>query len=194
MNNEIVRDRFKKYKNLEVNYGNNKSKIEAVNADINNNTNFDVLLLASDDMVPQLKGYDNIIREKMQAHYPDTDGVLWFNDGYQAHKLNTLCILGKKYYLRFGYIYHPAYKSLWCDNEFMEVANILGKQQYFDQIIIKHMHPDAIDGISYDELYQRNLKLDSVDKKAFLRRKKNKFDLEPKPSLFKRIFSFLSHS
>ena len=27
------------------------------------------------------------------AHYPDTDGVLWFNDGYKGNKLNTLCIL-----------------------------------------------------------------------------------------------------
>jgi hypothetical protein len=78
----------------------------------------------------------------MTEHYPDTDGVLWFNDGYQGNRLNTLCILGKKYYDRFNYIYHPDYISVWCDNEFMDVANLLGKQIYFDDIIIRHEHPD----------------------------------------------------
>ena len=58
-------------------------------------------------MVPLVNGYDTVIKEKMTLHYADTDGVLWFNDGHQEKKLNTLCILGKKYYDRFGYIYHP---------------------------------------------------------------------------------------
>ena len=75
-----------------------------------------IVLLASDDMIPMEKGFDNIIIDKMKNYYPDTDGVLWFNDGYQGDKLNTLCILGKKYYDRFGYIYNPEYISVLSDN------------------------------------------------------------------------------
>jgi hypothetical protein len=116
-------------------------KIGAVNRDMEFAPSYDILLLASDDMIPIKKGYDGIIRQKMTELYPDTDGVLWFNDGYQEDRLNTLCILGKKYYDRFGYIYHPSYKSVWCDNEFTDVANKLGRQTYFSDILIKHEHP-----------------------------------------------------
>jgi hypothetical protein len=89
-------------------------------------------------MIPEFSGYDSALRDNMEHYFPDTDGVLWFNDGFQKHNLNTLCILGRKYYQRFGYIYHPAYKSLWCDNEFTVVASLLKKQLYFDKVIIRH--------------------------------------------------------
>ena len=142
-------------KNVKVVLGESSSKIDACNRDMNVSGDYDIVLLASDDMVPVVKGYDRIICEKMKELYPDTDGVLWFNDGYRGRTLNTLCILGRKYYERFGYIYHPDYKSFYCDNEFMEVANSLGKQTYFDEVIIRHEHPDNT-GIIADELYMKN--------------------------------------
>ena len=143
MNLEEVVNRISSYKNTKVVVGNSLSKIDAVNRDLNEFENkWDILLLASDDMIPQVKGYDIIIKDNMLFNYPDTDGVLWFNDGFQKNKLNTLCILGKKYYKRFNYIYHPNYRSCFSDNEFMDVGNLLKKQSYIDQIIIKHEHPD----------------------------------------------------
>ena len=111
MNNPQVIGKLNSYKNLSYKFGNNKSKIQAVNADMPE-SGWDIVLLASDDMIPQIQGYDEIIRESMTNIYPDTDGVLWFFDGYRRD-LNTLSIMGKKYYDRFGYIYHPAYFSLW---------------------------------------------------------------------------------
>lgn len=183
MNNPAVKSRFAKYQNLQVYYGTNKSKIEAVNADLQSIAHFDIVLLASDDMVSQVKGFDTVIRNKMREHFPNTDGILWFNDGYQGRNLNTLSILGFQYYKRFNYLYHPSYKSLWCDNEFMQVGKMLGKQVYIDEVIIRHMHPDANSDISYDALYEKNLKLESVDKDNFLKRRKNGFDL----SLWTRI-------
>lgn len=177
MNNEAVIEKLKSYHNLQICFSKNKSKIEAVNANFDLAPPFDIVLLASDDMVPQVKGYDTIIRTKMQLHFPDTDGIVWFNDGHQGPILNTLSILGKKYFDRFGYLYHPAYKSLWCDNEFTMIGNLLGKQKYFDQIIIKHIHPDIFSNVVIDELYERNLKLDAADKAVFEKRKSNAFDL-----------------
>lgn len=130
------------------------TKIRACNAHLGPKV-FDILVLLSDDMRPVVKGWDDIVRERMLNHFPDTDGVLWFNDGFRGHELNTLCILGRKYYRRFGYIYHPAYKSMWADNEFMEVAAGLKKQKYFRQVIIEHRHPGA-GKAKYDDLYRRN--------------------------------------
>ena len=89
------------HKNIIVKLGNSKGKIDAVNRDIPHNSLWDILLLASDDMIPVVKHYDEIIRDSMQQFFPDKDGVLFFNDGYVGSRLNTLCILGNKYYNRF---------------------------------------------------------------------------------------------
>jgi hypothetical protein len=137
---------------------------------------WDIFLLASDDMIPKVKGYDNIIRNKMKEFYPDTDGILWFNDGHQENRLNTLCILGKKYYDRFGYIYYPEYKSVWCDNEFMMVGDLLEKQTYFDEVIIEHEHPDWGYG-KRDTIHRTNSENESHDRNLFTTRKNNNFYL-----------------
>ena len=176
MNPSDVEDIFNTFKNIKVVYGTSNSKIHAVNRDIELINDWDIVLLASDDMTPKVKGYDNIIRNKMKEFYSDTDGILWFNDGHMGNKLNTLCILGKKYYDRFGYIYHPEYKSVWSDNEFMLVGNLLGKQTYFEQVIIEHEHPDWGYG-SRDEIHQNNSKNENQDKLLFTKRKDNNFYL-----------------
>lgn len=154
--------------------GESMGKIGAVNRDMEYAGDYDILLLASDDMIPEYHGYDELIRQKMTEHFPDTDGVLWFNDGFQKHNLNTLCILGKKYYERFGYIYHPSYKSLWCDNEFTIVAHQLQKQIYFDTVIIRHWHPIITKSFS-DTLYQENDKYFNEDRETFLKRQLTNF-------------------
>jgi len=176
MNSSDVEDIFNTFKNIKVVYGTSDSKIHAVNRDIELVNDWDIVLLASDDMTPKVKGYDNIIRNKMKELYSDTDGILWFNDGHMGNTLNTLCILGKKYYDRFGYIYHPEYKSVWSDNEFMLVGNILGKQTYFEQVIIEHEHPDWGYG-GRDEIHQNNSKNENQDKLLFTKRKDNNFYL-----------------
>jgi len=172
---DLIKDLENVHPQTQVIIGVSGSKIKAVNRDMDKAPPYDIILLASDDMIPQVIGYDDIIRENMKKYYPDTDGVLWFNDGLQGNRLNTLCILGKKYYERFGYIYHPAYKSLYCDNEFMIVANKLGKQTYFDQIIIRHEHP--ITGmIPIDILYAINDSYDKEDCNTFNQRMRMQFN------------------
>jgi len=174
MTEAYVKEVVEQYNNVRMCYGDSKTKIEAVNADLND-VEFDILLLASDDMIPKVKGYDTIIKNKMKEHYPDTDGVLWFNDGHKGNELNTLCILGKKYYDRFGYIYHPDYVSVWCDNEFMDVAKLLGKQTYFDEVIIEHQHPDWGYG-QQDVIHSINQRYEAQDKQLYTTRKLNNFN------------------
>jgi len=174
MNNSTVKDRFKKYNNLEVEYGNSKTKIEAINAGVMQR-DFQIVLLASDDMIPVVKGYDAIIIESMCISFPDFDGVVWFNDGVQQDRLNTLCILGRAYYNRFNYIYNPEYKSLWCDMEFTQVGNKLGKQKYFNQVIIKHDH-HSVTNQGFDETYSQNELYESEDKLTFIRRQNTQFN------------------
>jgi hypothetical protein len=162
--------------NIIVKRGQSDGKISAINRDIPDPETFDILLLASDDMIPNMYGYDDVIRDSMQQFFPDTDGVLFFNDGYVGYRLNTLVICGSKYYQRFGYIYYPEYKSLYCDNEFMDTANRLGKQVYLNKVIIKHEHP-ANSHVLMDELYKKNEGSYGVDGCLYESRYKPDYDV-----------------
>jgi len=175
MNNTEVLSRLKKYDNLTVCIGENKSKVEAINSDLNNKE-FDILLLASDDMIPEVNSYDVIIKKIFQTRFPDLDGVLWLNDGFQGHNLNTLVIVGRKYYDRFNYIYHPDYKSLYCDTEFTLVSKALNKTIYVDTCLIRHQQYSIIN-CKPDNLYVRNDELQHVDLATFNRRRGKNFDL-----------------
>jgi hypothetical protein len=85
-----------------------------------------------------------------------------------------LCILGKKYYERFNYIYYPEYKSVWSDNEFMLVGNLLKKQKYFPMVIIKHEHPDWGYG-KHDVIHNKNHSDLSFDMNLFKDRQSKNF-------------------
>jgi hypothetical protein len=170
MNNDHIKEEIKRYSNVNIQYLHNKSKIEAVNNGLPLD-GYDIILLASDDMIPVAFGYDNIIRKTMIKYFPDTDGVLWFNDGIQGMNFNTLCILGKKYYDRFGYIYHPSYKSYYCDNEFTYISKKLERVIYCNDVIIRHVHhcmnPELI-----DDLYKFNDQYAEQDKLNWEKRQK----------------------
>lgn len=177
LNTTEVVQKLMRYPHLNVRIGESNGKIDACNRDIDTFAfDWDIVVLVSDDMRPKMKGYDMMIRKGFKKHFPDFDGVLWHNDGHQGDRLNTLCILGKKYYDRFGYIYHPDYTSLYCDNEFTEVSKILDKVHYSPSCIIEHQHWAWGYG-KMDELYQENEKHIHKDKEVFERRKKENFDL-----------------
>ena len=164
---EFIQKTKSMHPNIQVCVGKSENKIHAVNRDMDKAPPFDILLLASDDMVPEVQAYDDTIRNTMALHFPDTDGVLWFNDGIKGPELNTLCVLGKKYYNRFGYIYYPGYKSFFCDNEFMDTARSLKRQIYFDVILIRHLH--VIRDMSLDDdTYRRNSKQITYDEDKIL--------------------------
>ena len=167
------------YVNTTVVVGESTDKIHALNRDLDSyDKKWDIVLLAADDTVPCTLGYDKKIIDAMKDHYPDTDGVLFFNDGFWGRRLNTQCILGKRYYDRFGYIYHPGYKYVWCDNDFMQLADMLGKQTYFDQVIIRHEHPTLIGTGKTDIVHLKNEEYDQIDKKFFEQRRSRLFDID----------------
>ena len=141
MNNQDTVDQIKAiYSNSIINFDDNLCKIEAINNNLDDKT-FDVLVNAADDMWPTASGWDEEIRKGFEEHFPNYDGCLHYDDGFQRDNISTLCIIGKPYYDRFGYIYHPDYKSLWCDNEFTDVARSLSRIVYLSKIIIRHAHP-----------------------------------------------------
>lgn len=189
--------------NLDANIsiGNSVSKIDAYNRDIPEITehfDWDVIMVGSDDMWPNTPGFDQIILDDMTEHFPDGDGCLWYNTEdseselarrYRGRKIpfgsrdwqnkwiSMLPIMGRKYYERFGYIYHPSYKSFWCDNEFTKVAVNSGKIKPIDRTIIRHQHPSWDGGMAADSLYTSNNANWQKDMTNFKRREAQNFPI-----------------
>ena len=172
MNNEEMRKFLQSAPNdcsLRFYFANHENKIEAINADMEY-FDFDILFLISDDMIPQIQDFDIIIAEKMKEYFPDLDGALHFNDDCCGKdKCITLSIMGKKLYDYFGYIYHPDYKSFFCDNEFTDEVRRLEKVHYDPMIIVKHDWKGW--GIDRDKTYKRNTFLGKGDEKTYEKRK-----------------------
>ena len=157
----------------------NKTKIQACNANMCEiDWQWDIVVLVSDDMIPQIKGYDDVIRNYMRSRFPDTNGLLWFNDGCQGDKLNTLCIYGRDFYTRYGYIYEPSYKSLFCDTELTDRCRTDLKDRclYIPYCIIRHEHPGTGFAQNNDALYMTNQKYWTEDMMNYINRKTYAYD------------------
>lgn len=160
-------------------FGANTSKIQACNANMSEiDYAWDIVVLVSDDMIPQISGWDDVIRNHMLARFPDTNGILWCNDGCQADKLNTLCIYGRKMYEEFGHIYHPEYKSLFCDTELTDRcrSDLKDRCLYIPQCIIRHEHPGTGFSQNNDALYAQNQRYWSQDMMTYIHRKVYAYD------------------
>jgi hypothetical protein len=151
--------------------GTSTSKINAINRDMSVITDWDILVNMSDDMLFICEGFDSIIRNS----FDNLDQCLHFPDG-NTTTLITMSILGRKFFDRFGYIYHPDYISLFSDNEQTEVAMTLGCYKYVNQLIFLHLHP-AYRKAESDKQYIQTESYWSVDQATFARRKSNNFDL-----------------
>lgn len=146
-------------------------KIDAVNRDLTGRS-FDILIVASDDMVPQLSGYDDVVARDMLRQFPDFDGALHYNDGFRGAELCTLPILGRRLHEQWGYVYNPAYKSLWCDNEYTDLAKAQKRHWYSPLVLAKHEHPVYVLKKPGDELNRKNDSFWSEDRATYLARRR----------------------
>ena len=160
-------------KGVEAAYGTSKSKIEAINRDIPID-GWDILINVSDDQLFTVKGFDLDI---LIAMGNNTDQFLHFPDGFVNERLCTMTIIGKKYYDRFGYVYHPDYSSLWCDNEAQEEAIRLGCYKYVDKHIFIHNHPAWIGG-KVDAQLEHTQKFYRQDERTYRKRKSLNFPIK----------------
>lgn len=172
------------YKNVIFVFGTSTGKIDAVNRDMDiaagPDIGWEILVLASDDMAVQCEGWDNIIRKDMMEYFgpPAKGGVLWYDDGFKT-AINCMPIMGRTQYDVNGYIYHPAYESLFCDNEFTEVWSLLKLQIKIDRCLFLHEHYARHKKYHHtlDALMKRNESKYAADQKIYERRKAANFDL-----------------
>lgn len=161
--------RLSDYQEVSVAWDLSSSKIDAINRHLTED--WGILLNHSDDMWFTVHGADRIIKDHMPE---DLDCVLHFMD-VNAPNLMTYSIIGRNYYLRDGYVYHPDYISLWCDNEAMQVAKMRGKYKFIPEPIFEHRHP-VWQKAPYDIQYQVQGGYYRRDEQTYLRRQSINFD------------------
>ncbi len=177
---DILKYNLIHHKNLWLNR-NHKTKIEAINSGVDEYVpDWDILINIADDMIPIVQGWDEIIEKDMLDNFPNLDGCLWYYDGTQKH-ICTMAIMGRKAYESLGYIYHPSYISLWCDQEFTQYWSEKKKLVKNTQILFEHIHPASLTKdahlpkMKWDDLYRRNEDRKTIwdaDEKNFNKRRK----------------------
>lgn len=111
----------------------NKSAIEAINNAAKIATG-DLLIVVSDDFdCPE--HWDTLLLDALNGK---SDFIVKTQDGLQP-TLITLPIMDRVYYNRFGYIYHPDYLHMHCDEEMTIVGHMLGKVINLD-LLFSHNH------------------------------------------------------
>lgn len=158
----------------------NRSAIDAINAAAKYAW-ADILMVVSDDSEPCADGsnYDNQHNwaDKIHQAVPrHRDWILKTQDGIQPWII-TMPIMGRDYYQRFGYIYHPDYAHMFCDTELTCVADITGKK-IVSNIMFPHKHY-SVTGETPDFIAKKNDATWAQGEKLFLERYKRNFDLPP---------------
>jgi hypothetical protein len=151
---------------LEAIIGPHKDKVSAINADLDLFP-WDVLVCASDDLYPMELEFDQAVRTDFANDVPDFDGVLWYPD-----KNSRICchpVIGRKYYERDGYVFHPSYRAFYCDDELTMVAQKRGKLFQSTSVEWDHRHPNYRTR-KPDELDHRNKEFMRQDYLTFCRR------------------------
>lgn len=111
----------------------NKSAIQAINICAEVCTG-NILIVVSDDFdcIPH---WDTLLLKELAGK---EDFLLKTDDGLQK-TLVTLPIMDRKYYERFGYIYHPDYLHMHADEEMTIIALMLGRYIKSD-LLFPHLH------------------------------------------------------
>ena len=112
----------------------NKSAIEAINNAAKVSTG-NLIITVSDDFNEPPLHWDVSLLMALEGK---KDFIVKTQDGIQDWII-TLPILDRDYYNRFGYVYFPEYKHLFCDTEMTSVADILARKITLD-INIPHNH------------------------------------------------------
>lgn len=159
---------------VDYDIGYSKSKIDAINRPLPNIL-WDILVNFSDDMRFTVYGWDELIREGFRCNGEYL--FLHFPDSTARNMLPTMSVMDRKYFERDGYIYHPSYKSLFADNEAMEVSQRRGCYRYMGTQIFDHYHP-AYGHVPWDEQYERQQALWGEDEVNYNLRKLHNFYID----------------
>lgn len=181
LTNPDVVAKIEAYPNSSIGWGLSESKVAAINRSMPD-YDWDVIICWSNDMFATFYGFDDIVRDyilNVANIREDFDFLIHFPEPCSKEWLNVLYVATKPYYSRFSYIYHPSYRSLWCDNESFDVAQLLKRYHYVGVPgLYEHRNPAYSQyGIPRDEMFDEQQSHWGVDEMNYQERKRKNFDL-----------------
>lgn len=151
----------------------NRSAIDAINNAAKECTG-DIIVVMSDDFYCPPQWATALLR----LTEGKTDWIAKTHDGIQ-NWIITLPIMDRTYYNRFGYVYYPEYRHMFCDTEMTCVGDLLQKTIKLD-IPFRHNHYST--GASKKDLVSE--RADSTwgqGEALFIERARKNFDLIDPP-------------
>jgi hypothetical protein len=117
----------------------------------------------------QKEGFDLDVLEAFEGF----DGLVHFPDQKVGARTCTYPILSRSYYERDGFVYHPDFGNVYCDNFQHELAIKRNAYKFVDKKILFHAHP-IWRVAPWDEMYRRNEAPENydADRKVYERLKK----------------------
>ncbi len=158
---------YNSYSKLIIN--DNQSVVEATNRAAKEAKGDIFVYLAEDSICP-----DNWGKSIIEETKGKKDWILKTQDGIQDWII-TVPIMDRDYYNRFGYIYYPEYKHMFCDTEISCVADLL-ERKITSNLLFKHEHYP----VTNKERDEVSIKADltwNQGEALFLKRYKNNFGL-----------------
>jgi len=99
----------------------------------------DVIMISGDDVIFRTQGWDAGIMN-IYTQIPDKIGVVYGQDGIQNQKLCTHAFVHRKWFEIVGYCTPPYFTVDWTDNWMSEIAGIIKRSIYVQDLQIEHMH------------------------------------------------------
>jgi hypothetical protein len=176
---EIIEKIKTEYPEVTVKWGLSQGKIHAVNRDCEDLPECDIIIIMSDDIVFDVKGFDSEIKEAFQKHFPGYDGTVHFPEDHAEDRTIIVSMIGINLYKKLGYLYNPIYTSVYADNDFTELTKLMGKYVFINRRLFSHPHP-GWNLCEWDALYRRNesANLYQVDGQLFKKRQEENFGLK----------------
>jgi glycosyltransferase involved in cell wall biosynthesis len=160
----------------------NRSMVDAVNAAAKVSTG-DLLVVVSDDFDCPADWDQGLMaifnNERDNPYY-----AVHVNDGYSypmgdpSNRLLTLPIVTRHLYSKIGYVYHPAYFSMYADNDLYEVCAKHFRIVDAGHLLFEHLHP-SLNKSPEDATFRRQNSAQAyqMGKAIFAQRQSNEFPI-----------------
>jgi hypothetical protein len=154
--------------------------VDGVNTSASQSTGL-ILIVNADDQYPCANWDEELI--KCVAQIPVPEFVIWAGTGTTnefQRRMMCMPILSRPRYDRLGYVFYPAYESMFADNDFCEHALADGVVMEAGHLLFQHRHPmnegkrnpDAMDAA-----YQAQMRKEAweIGRGVLNRRRENEF-------------------
>ncbi len=150
--------------------------------------NYDFMTFLGDDQIVSTKGWDLIMSKPLEKRI----GISYPNDLHQGAALPTSVMMNSRIIEYLGFFAVPNFLHLYIDNVWLEMGKNLKNINYFEKVIVEHMHY-SLGKSEADETYLYNNSQESYSRglNQFEMYMENRFKRDMNKIKIKEFFYFV---